>query len=49
MVNQIYGRMSKAVIHALMAWNIGTRPICIRRAGHTLDDDEDPLKDPQIN
>lgn len=41
MANQIYGRMSKLVVPALMAWNIGTRPIFICRAGETSDDAKD--------
>jgi len=41
MANQIYGRMSKLVVPALMAWNIGTRPIFICRAGETSDDSKD--------
>ena len=35
LANQIYGRMSKNVVPALMAWNIGTRPIWICRSGET--------------
>eukprot|EP00934_Nitzschia_sp_Nitz4_P003752 Nitzschia sp. Nitz4//scaffold62_size106224//36559//38517//NITZ4_004350-RA/size106224-augustus-gene-0.89-mRNA-1//1//CDS//3329555838//3742//frame0 len=38
MVNHIYGRMSKIIVPALMAWNIGSRPIFLCRAGQTLSD-----------
>lgn len=38
MVNHIYGRMSKVIVPALMAWNIGTRPIFLCRPGQTLSD-----------
>uniref|UniRef100_A0A7S4V5D3 6-phosphofructo-2-kinase domain-containing protein n=2 Tax=Ditylum brightwellii TaxID=49249 RepID=A0A7S4V5D3_9STRA len=38
MVNHIYGRMAKVIVPALMAWNIGTRPVFICRAGQTTDD-----------
>ena len=38
MVNHIYGRMSKIIVPALMAWNIGTRPIFLCRPGQTLSD-----------
>ena len=31
LVNHIYGRMSKVIVPALMAWNIGTRPIFLCR------------------
>lgn len=48
LANQIYGRMSKIVVPALMAWNLGTRPVWICRAGATSgssaassDDDDD--------
>merc|ERR1711862_304095 len=37
LANQIYGRMSKTVIPALMAWHIGQRPIYLCRAGKTED------------
>ena len=37
LVNHIYGRMSKSIVPALMAWNIGTRPVFICRAGETMD------------
>jgi len=43
LANNIYGRMSKAVVPALMAWNIGTRPVWICRAGET------GALDPEIN
>ena len=36
LVNHIYGRMSKIIIPAMMAWNIGTRPIFLCRPGQTL-------------
>lgn len=35
LVNHIYGRMSKIIVPALMAWNIGTRPIFLCRPGET--------------
>jgi len=35
LVNHIYGRMSKIILPALMAWNIGTRPIFLCRPGQT--------------
>jgi len=35
LANQIYGRMSKAVVPALSAWHIGQRPIYLVRAGRT--------------
>eukprot|EP00980_Cylindrotheca_fusiformis_P028331 scaffold22592_cov129-Cylindrotheca_fusiformis.AAC.17 len=38
LVNHIYGRMSKIIVPALMAWNIGTRPIFLCRPGQTLSD-----------
>jgi broad specificity phosphatase PhoE len=37
LVNHIYGRMAKSIVPALMAWNIGTRPVFICRAGETMD------------
>lgn len=36
LVNHIYGRMSKIIMPAMMAWNIGTRPIFLCRPGQTL-------------
>lgn len=36
MVNHIYGRMSKELVPALMAWHIGTRPIFLCRPGQTV-------------
>jgi hypothetical protein len=33
MVNHIYGRMAKLIVPALMAWNVGTRPVFLTRAG----------------
>jgi hypothetical protein len=36
MVNHIYGRMSKELVPALMAWHIGTRPVFLCRPGQTL-------------
>jgi broad specificity phosphatase PhoE len=38
LVNHIYGRMSKIIVPALMAWNIGTRPVFLCRPGQTLSD-----------
>lgn len=35
MVNHIYGRMSKELVPALMAWHIGTRPVFLCRPGQT--------------
>lgn len=35
MVNHIYGRMSKLIVPALMAWHIGTRPVFLCRPGQT--------------
>jgi hypothetical protein len=35
MVNHIYGRLAKVVLPALMAWNTGSRPIFLCRAGET--------------
>jgi len=35
MCNNIYGRVSKTILTALMAWNIGSRPIWLVRAGET--------------
>ena len=35
MVNHIYGRMSKLIVPALMAWHIGTRPVYLCRPGQT--------------
>mmetsp|Transcript_52568 Transcript_52568/g.52935 ORF Transcript_52568/g.52935 Transcript_52568/m.52935 type:complete len:90 (+) Transcript_52568:802-1071(+) len=32
LVNQIYGRILKIIVHALMAWKIGSRPILFCRA-----------------
>lgn len=40
LVNHIYGRMAKSIVPALMAWNIGTRPVFICRAGQTMDETE---------
>eukprot|EP00542_Grammatophora_oceanica_P018786 CAMPEP_0194045456 /NCGR_PEP_ID=MMETSP0009_2-20130614/16795_1 /TAXON_ID=210454 /ORGANISM="Grammatophora oceanica, Strain CCMP 410" /LENGTH=593 /DNA_ID=CAMNT_0038690319 /DNA_START=16 /DNA_END=1797 /DNA_ORIENTATION=+ len=37
MVNHIYGRMAKTIVPALMAWNIGTRPIFLSRSGRVPD------------
>ena len=33
MVNHIYGMLAKSIVPALMAWNIGTRPVYICRPG----------------
>ncbi|KAL3915870.1 MAG: hypothetical protein SGILL_005442 [Bacillariaceae sp.] len=38
LVNHIYGRMSKVIVPALMAWNIGSRPVFLCRPGQTLSD-----------
>lgn len=38
MVNHIYGRMAKSIVPAMMAWNIGTRPIFLCRPGQTVSD-----------
>ena len=35
MVNHCYGRMSKIIVPAIMAWNIGVRPIFMCRPGKT--------------
>ena len=35
LVNHIYGRMSKMIVPALMAWHIGTRPVFLCRPGQT--------------
>ncbi len=35
LVNHIYGRMSKIIVPALMAWNISTRPVFLCRPGET--------------
>jgi hypothetical protein len=56
LVNHIYGRMSKIIVPALMAWNIGTRPVFLCRSGQTLSDitnasnygSEDNLGDSQL-
>jgi len=40
LVNHIYGRMAKSIVPALMAWNIGTRPVFICRAGQTMNESE---------
>ena len=40
LVNHIYGRMAKSIVPALMAWNIGTRPVFICRAGQTMNEAE---------
>ena len=34
-VNHIYGRLAKTVLPAIMAWNTGSRPIFLCRAGET--------------
>lgn len=47
LVNHIYGRMAKVIVPAIMAWNVGTRPIFLCRPGKTptneRTDDEDYL------
>lgn len=35
LVNHIYGRMAKVIVPAIMAWNVGTRPIFLCRPGKT--------------
>mmetsp|Transcript_7447 Transcript_7447/g.20652 ORF Transcript_7447/g.20652 Transcript_7447/m.20652 type:complete len:668 (+) Transcript_7447:64-2067(+) len=35
MVNHVYGRLAKVVLPAIMAWNTGSRPIYLSRAGET--------------
>mmetsp|Transcript_4887 Transcript_4887/g.10523 ORF Transcript_4887/g.10523 Transcript_4887/m.10523 type:complete len:652 (+) Transcript_4887:105-2060(+) len=40
LVNHIYGRMAKSIVPALMAWNIGTRPVFVCRAGQTMNESE---------
>ena len=40
LVNHIGGRIAKSIVPALMAWNIGTRPVFICRAGETMDVEE---------
>lgn len=40
LVNHIYGRMAKSIVPALMAWNIGTRPVFVCRPGHTMNESE---------
>lgn len=35
MVNHIYGRMAKVIVPAIMAWNVGTRPVFLCRPGKT--------------
>jgi len=45
LVNHIYGRMSKVIVPALMAWNIGSRPIFLCRPGQTLSDITTDLDD----
>jgi len=38
LVNHIYGRMAKSIVPALMAWNVGTRPVFVCRAGQTMNE-----------
>lgn len=40
LLNHIYGRMAKSIVPALMAWNIGTRPVFICRTGQTMNESE---------
>jgi broad specificity phosphatase PhoE len=40
LVNHIYGRMAKSIVPALMAWNVGTRPVFICRAGQTMNESD---------
>jgi 6-phosphofructo-2-kinase len=52
LVNHIYGRMSKVIVPALMAWNIGTRPIFLCRPGQTISDastDSDDYLSSKVN
>lgn len=35
MVNHVYGRIAKVIVPALMAWNVGSRPIFLCRSGET--------------
>jgi len=42
--NLIYGRMSKAVIPALMAWHVGHRPIYLCRPGQTEENKTNEIK-----
>ena len=35
MVNHVYGRLAKIIVPGLMAWNTGSRPIFLCRAGET--------------
>lgn len=35
MVNHVYGRLAKVILPAIMAWNTGSRPIYLCRAGET--------------
>jgi hypothetical protein len=56
LVNHIYGRMSKIIVPALMAWNIGTRPVFLCRPGQTVSGtlasnayvSEENMRDPQF-
>jgi tRNA uridine 5-carbamoylmethylation protein Kti12 len=48
MVNHIYGRMAKVIVPAIMAWNVGTRPVFLCRPGKTprcvqTDEEDYPL------
>jgi len=45
MCNNIYGRVSKTILPCLMAWNIGSRPIWLIRAGET----EDPVRSVKVS
>lgn len=53
LVNHIYGRMAKELVPALMAWNIGTRPIFLCRPGETISgvttDGEDYVAKSHVN
>lgn len=40
LANQIYGRMSKSILPALMMWHVGNRPIWFCRAGQTLTEEK---------
>jgi chaperonin cofactor prefoldin len=35
LVNHFYGRLAKVIVPALMAWNVGSRPIFLCRSGET--------------
>lgn len=39
LANQIYGRLSKSIVPALMMWHVGSRPIWFCRAGQTTSEE----------